>query len=243
MSIRIHTPLSLNQSSLITLDSNAAHHLTTVLRKKAGFTFNIFDNSGTEFSATIIDINKREVKIEVLEQLYTELPTDLKITLFIALSKGDRMEFAIQKAVELGVHAITPIISEHTVVRLSAKRLERKTEQWQKLIISACEQSGRCLIPVLNQVCAIDQIITSPPTGLSLLLDHRSKQTLSQLEKPIASMNLLVGPEGGLSAIERENLIKAGFCGIRLGPRVLRTETAPMAALAAIQMLWGDFRV
>jgi 16S rRNA (uracil1498-N3)-methyltransferase len=243
MSIRIHTPLQLSQSTLITLDSNAAHHLTTVLRKKTGFSFKLFDGSGAEFSATIVKIDKREVEVEILEKLQTEQPTALEIALFIALSKGDRMDFALQKAVELGIHTITPIISERTVVRLSTKRLERKMEQWQKIIVSACEQSGRCLIPTLNSVCLIDQIATSPPTGLSILLDHRSELTLGQLEKPTTSVNLIVGPEGGLSAIERERLIGAGFSGIRLGPRVLRTETAPLAALAAIQMLWGDFRV
>jgi len=242
MSIRIHTPLPINQACSVTLDSIAAHHLTTVLRKKVGFVFKLFNGNGTEFSAKIIRIEKKKVDIEIIEALHTEIEAKLKLNLLIALSKGERMEFALQKAVELGVHSITPLISERTVVRLSTERLERKMDQWRKIIISACEQSGRCRIPVLAPVQLIDQTISTPPIGLSLLLDHRSDDSLSQIQAPLDQINLIVGPEGGWSENERQELINAGFKGIRLGPRVLRTETAPLAALAAIQTLWGDFR-
>ncbi|MCF6281337.1 MAG: 16S rRNA (uracil(1498)-N(3))-methyltransferase [Candidatus Polarisedimenticolaceae bacterium] len=241
MSIRIYTPLPLEQASLVMLDSIAAHHLATVLRKKPGFLFHLFNGSGAEFSAKILRIEKRGVEVEVIEHLHTETVTKLRLHLLIALSKGERMDFALQKAVELGVNSITPIISERTVVRLSAERLERKMDHWRKIIIAACEQSGRSLIPALMPIQSVDQTITSPPSGLSILLDHRSEQSLSQLDRPLGDLNLIVGPEGGLSANERQGLIGAGFSGIHLGPRVLRTETAPLAALAAIQTLWGDF--
>lgn len=243
MSIRIFTLQPIDQACRITLDSVAAHHLTTVLRKKVGFSFNIFNGDGAEFSAQISNIKKREVEVKVFELLYTESKANLELNLLIAVSKGERMEFALQKAVELGIHSITPIISERTVVKLSADRLKRKMEHWQKIIISACEQSGRCLIPTLSTTQPIQKVITSAPEGLSLLLDHRADNTLDQLNKPLGAVNLIVGPEGGLSENERQGLTNAGFKSVHLGPRVLRTETAPLAALAAMQALWGDFRV
>ncbi len=243
MSIRIHTPLPIDQACSITLDLVAAHHLARVLRKKVGFSFHIFNGNGTEYSARIISIVKRKVEIEIIEALHIEDEAKLKLHLLIALSKGERMDFALQKSVELGVHSITPVISERTVVRLPAERLERKMEQWRKIIISACEQSGRCLIPTLMPIQPIDQTISKPPVGLLLLLDHRSKNSLNQLNAPLDSINLIVGPEGGWSESERQRLLNAGFKGVQLGPRVLRTETAPLAALAAIQTLWGDFRL
>jgi len=243
MGIRIFTSQPIDQASLITLDSVAAHHLSTVLRKNVGFSFNIFNGNGAEFSAQISNIEKKEVEVKVVKLLHTEATAVLKFNLFIALSKGERMEFALQKAVELGIHSITPIISERTVVKLSADRLKRKMQHWQKIIISACEQSGRCLIPTLSTPQPIQKIIASPPAGLSLLLDPQANNRLNQLKKPLDAVNLIVGPEGGFSESEQQGLVNVGFKGVRLGPRILRTETAPLAALAAMQALWGDFRI
>ncbi len=240
MGIRIFTPQPIDQAGLITLDPVAAHHLSTVLRKKAGCLFNIFNGNGAEFSAQIRSIGRRAVEVDVIELLHTETKPDLEFNLFIALSKGERMEFALQKAVELGIHSITPIISERTVVKLSADRLKRKMQHWQKIIISACEQSGRCLIPTLFATQPIEKITAA---GLSLLLDPQANKTLNQLDKPLEAVNLIVGPEGGFSESEQQGLINIGFEGVRLGPRVLRTETAPLAALAAMQALWGEFRI
>ena len=243
MSVRIYTPLLLQPASSITLDPAASHHLAHVLRKKAGFCFNLFNGDGHEFSATIHNIHKRIVEVEVAELVHTEAEAILQLNLLMAISKGDRMEIALQKAVELGIHSITPIISERTVVRLSNERLSKKMDHWWKIIVSACEQSGRCRLPKLFPVQPIDQIVSNVPAGMSLILDHRGEQSLDQLTAPLSgSVNLTVGPEGGFSESERGGLVNAGFKMVPLGPRVLRTETAPLAALAAIQMLWGDFR-
>ena len=224
------------------LEPEASHHLAHVLRKKAGSVFSLFNGDGREFSARISDIRKRSVTAELTSLLYTEITPNLSFTLLIAISKGERLDFALQKAVELGIDRIIPLISERTVVRLSAERLERKMEHWGKIIISACEQSGRCRLPDLWPVEQLNHRFLNPLPGKSLLLDHRGEQCLNQIERPRDAVNLLVGPEGGLSDAERAFLEVGGVEAVRLGPRVLRTETAPLAALAAMQMLWGDFR-
>ena len=242
MTVRIYTPQPLKQGISVTLDPDSAHHLSTVLRKRPGFEFNLFNGDGSEFGARICRCQKKSVVIEVVKQLHCEPEPDLKLNLFIAISKGERMDFALQKAVELGISSVTPIISERTVVRLSAERLNKRESHWRKIIISASEQSGRCRIPELNPSQQIDHLISNPAPGKSFLLDHRSRHSFDQLTAPQDNLNLIIGPEGGLSESEQESLVNAGCVAVRLGPRVLRTETAPLAALAVIQALWGDFR-
>lgn len=152
------------------------------------------------------------------------------------------MDYALQKAVELGVSNIHPIFTERCMVKLEGKRLKHRLEHWEKLLINACEQSGRCRLPKLLTPSALSPALINMPDGACLLLHHLSEQTLMDLEKPQGELTILVGPEGGLSPAERKLAMQSGFTAIRLGPRIMRTETAPLAAIAAIQTLWGDFR-
>jgi 16S rRNA (uracil1498-N3)-methyltransferase len=150
------------------------------------------------------------------------------------------MDFAIQKSVELGVHAITPLHTERSLVQLEGERLKKRLEHWQGVVVSACEQSGRARIPRLRTPVPLDDWLSTHPQGL--LLFHGAEHSLADLPPPGEDLNLLIGPEGGLSEAERGRALAAGFSAVRLGPRILRTETAPLAALAAIQVLWGDLR-
>ena len=152
------------------------------------------------------------------------------------------MDFAIQKSVELGVTEITPLFTEHGVVRLQGERLEKRQQHWHQIMVSACEQSGRCRLPQLNQCSKIDQWLEQPPReGTSLVLNHQASSKISEVEQPDGKINILIGPEGGLSEEEIHAAEANGFIGVCMGPRVLRTETAPLAAIAVIQTLWGDF--
>ena len=146
------------------------------------------------------------------------------------------------KAVELGVSVLQPLFTERCQVKLSGQRRAQRLAHWRRLIISACEQSGRCRIPELANPETLAASLHRQRPGVSLLLDPRSRQTLQELPEPQTGVTLLVGPEGGLSEAERALALQQGFIGVRLGPRILRTETAPLAAIAALQTLWGDFR-
>jgi len=158
----------------------------------------------------------------------------------VGISRGERMDFAIQKSVELGVFAITPLLTERGVVQLRAERQAKRMAHWQGVLVSACEQSGRSRMPTLHPSATLGDWLATQRDGL--MLYHRAADTLASVPHPGSSLKLLVGPEGGLSEEERAMALASGFRGVRLGPRVLRTETAPLAAIAAIQALWGDFR-
>ncbi|MES9877656.1 MAG: 16S rRNA (uracil(1498)-N(3))-methyltransferase [Candidatus Sedimenticola sp. PURPLELP] len=239
---RIYTQQSLNPGNRVMLEEGPARHLVQVLRLKAGAELTLFNGKGSEFSARIGTIGKRSVEVEVLEQTARETEPTLQISLGIGISKGERMDFAVQKAVELGVTEITPLVTERCVVRLSRERMEKRCNHWRQVAVSACEQSGRCFVPAINTARKLQDWIESSDDLAGLLLDHRSEQTLQHLPVPTSGVRLLVGPEGGLSEDERSQALRHQFTEVRLGPRVLRTETAPLAAIAAIQTLWGDFR-
>lgn len=225
------------------LEESPARHLVQVLRLKPGAEIVLFNGDGHDYAARLAEVSRRATSATVDQRLEpAEVPAPLQVHLAIGISKGERMDFAIQKAVELGVTGITPLITERCQVRLPSERQEKRLQHWQQVIISACEQSGRRCIPVLNQVSELNEWLGSGTVPGGLLLDHRAEQALHKLEPPKGAVTLLIGPEGGLSADERTRAASAGFTGVRLGPRVLRTETAPLAAIAAIQTLWGDFR-
>lgn len=225
------------------LEESPARHLVQVLRLKAGAAITLFNGDGHDYSAHLEEASRRTTRAKVDQRLEpAEAPAALPIHLAIGISKGERMDFAIQKAVELGVADITPLITERCVVRLPNDRQEKRLQHWQQVIIAACEQSGRRYIPALNNAMKLTDWLRSRTPSGGLLLDHRAEHALHELEPPKGEVALLIGPEGGLSADERTRAAAAGFTGVRLGPRVLRTETAPLAAIAAIQTLWGDFR-
>ncbi|MES9897493.1 MAG: 16S rRNA (uracil(1498)-N(3))-methyltransferase [Sedimenticola sp.] len=240
---RVYTEHHLSVNSEVVLEKGPSRHLIQVLRLKLGARVTLFNGDGHNYPARLIEVDRRTAVAEIIRQEVAEAAPALKIALGIGISKGERMDFAIQKAVELGVGAITPLTSERCVIRLSPERMEKRLAHWRNILISACEQSGRCRLPKLLQTETLEGWLKQHTSESGILLDHRSKKNLSELPTPSADdvVHLLVGPEGGLTVTEREGAEKHGFNGVRLGPRILRTETAPLAAIAAMQVLWGDF--
>jgi 16S rRNA (uracil1498-N3)-methyltransferase len=224
----------------ITLDEPVCRYISQVLRMRVGQRFTLFDGGGSDFEAELKTADRRGCSARVIRETSREPPSRLKLHLGIGISRGERMDFAIQKSVELGVAAITPLFTARSMVQLKADRRDKRLVHWQGVIRSACEQSGRSLIPQLHPPTGLPEWLTAYPGGL--MLHHKAKDTLATRPPPGTDLNLLIGPEGGLSEAERMLAVASGFTGVRLGPRVLRTETAPIAALAAIQVLWGDFR-
>lgn len=237
---RIYTDQPLQTGSTLDLDERSARYVSQVLRLRVGDNLVLFDGSGRDFAAELTRCDRRACRALITAPLASEPEALLSIHLGIGISRGERMDFAIQKSVELGVSTITPLLTERSVVQLKSERLDKRIAHWQGVMISACEQSGRSLLPTLHRPAALSAWLDGQRDGL--MLYHRAQQTLATLAAPGDKLNLLIGPEGGLSEDERKLAVNAGFRGVRLGPRVLRTETAPIAALAAIQMLWGDFR-
>ncbi len=238
---RIFHPQPLAANTQLALDDNAARHVAKVLRLGVGAELTLFDGYGGEYPATIVDAGKRQLLVELGAVQNRDIESPLQVTLAQGVSKGDRMDYTIQKAVELGVSRIAPIDTERSVVNLKGDRLEKKLNHWHGVIISACEQCGRNTLPELFPLQSFDRWLQNPVQGSGLLLDHRAKLTVGSIPETDA-VTLLIGPEGGLSEQERERAYAAGYQGMRLGPRVLRTETAALTALAALQSRWGDLR-
>lgn len=225
----------------LTLPAQPTQHLVQVLRLGAGDALILFNGDGCDRPARILAPARAGAQVEVGRPGAPEPEPALGLHLGMGISKGERMDFALQKAVELGVTRVTPLLTRRTVVKLPADRAARRAEHWRRVMISACEQSGRRRLPLLGPISVLTGWLEADhPYGL--MLDHRSPTPLPALPAPGDSVTLLVGPEGGLAEEERTEAARAGFRGVRLGPRILRTETAPLAALATIQALWGDFR-
>lgn len=232
----IDAPLALGQHEL---PETQAHYIGRVLRHAVGDTVQLFDGSGNEFLGELIEVGKKNVRVELREVFAGLAESPLHIHLGQGLSRGERMDWAIQKACELGANAITPIVSSRCEVRLKDERADKRMAHWRQVAISACEQCGRSVIPVIH-----------PPLGLSDwlgLVEAELKLVLHPVAEPLAShgkpqsLAFLIGPEGGLADAEVAQAKNAGFHAARLGPRVLRTETAPVVALSVAQQLWGDF--
>ena len=240
---RVHVPSALAPGAMVPLQSAAAHHLSRVLRAAVGDEIVVF-NDGSEFAATITRIDKQGVTVKLGARNVVDRETPLACTLAQAISGGERMDFTLQKAVELGVARVQPLYTERSIVRLDAARGTKRIAHWRQVLVSACEQCGRNTLPELAApVPLIDWVggLSSAQAGeLRLLLSPRASARLAELSQPRVVI-LLAGPEGGFSAVETELAQLRGFIEVRLGPRVLRTETAALAALAAVQTLWGDF--
>lgn len=237
---RIYTDSPLSEGSHADLDENAAQHVGRVLRMQPGQELKLFNGDGCDYPATITEAGKKRVEVLVgaAEPNHTESP--LQITLGQTLSKGDRMDYAVQKAVEMGATRIVPLTTERCDVKLKGDREEKRLRHWRSVAISAAEQCGRARVPEILSVMTVDQWLEhSRSCDLRLVLHHRTDQSLDTLAKP-DNIALMVGPEGGLTAEEITRAEKQGFLPVALGPRVLRTETAPVAAMALCQWLWGD---
>ncbi|WP_105900847.1 16S rRNA (uracil(1498)-N(3))-methyltransferase [Vibrio gangliei] len=237
---RIYHPQTINGLGTLSLSDDAAGHVGRVLRMTTGQDVLLFDGSGAEFPATINEVSKKNVTVEVKERIERSIESSLNLHLGQVISRGDKMEFTIQKAVELGVNTITPLISERCGVKLNAERFEKKLQQWQKIVIAACEQCGRNVVPEVRPLMQLEQWCAEDYDGLKLNLHPRAKYSINTLPEPVNKVRLLIGPEGGLSDEEIQMTEQYQFEETLLGPRVLRTETAGLAAITALQVRFGD---
>ncbi|HDY98951.1 MAG TPA: 16S rRNA (uracil(1498)-N(3))-methyltransferase [Pseudomonas sabulinigri] len=236
---RFYLDTPLNQGEQ-TLTGDVAHYIARVLRLGPGAPVQIFNGSGQEWPGEVVAAGKREVVVKLQAPVEGMPESPLHTHLGQTMSRGDRMDWAIQKAVELGVNQITPLLTERCEVKLQGERADKRQAHWQQVAVSACEQCGRSVVPVIHPPVALQDWMASLTSDLKLVLHHRTEQDLDQLPHP-TSLALLIGPEGGLSADEIQQAEAAGFIAARFGPRVLRTETAPVVALSMAQQRWGDF--
>lgn len=236
---RFFLPQILNSGAIVRLEEESAHYLRTVLRLKKGAELIVFNGEGGEYPAVVVEAHKEAVCVALGELNPREAESPLRTHLGLGISRGERMDLAIQKAVELGVSAITPLFAERCVVQLDEARKDQRLRHWRKVAQSACEQCGRNRLPDIFEPMKLEKWVEGQ-RGLRLFLHPHGGKILSELPPPEGPVCLLSGPEGGFADHERKSVLEAGFIALRLGPRVLRTETAALAALAAIQTVWGD---
>lgn len=239
---RLYTPQAFIQGDELSITGQAAHHVAHVLRLSNGAAVQVFDGSGCEHRAIVKTINRSAVMLEIAEPVAVRPESSLDITLLQGIARNDRMDLILQKATELGVKAIQPLWTQRCQTHLKGSRLEKRFKHWQGIIVSACEQCGRATIPRLAAARNYsDWMGIQETSGLRLLLQPDSETGMGTLQPPDERIYVLIGPEGGLDPDEQILAESAGFTGVCLGPRILRTETAAMATLASIQTLWGDF--
>jgi 16S rRNA (uracil1498-N3)-methyltransferase len=235
------SPLALNAD--IQLSENAAAHATRALRLNVGDNAIIFNGDGFDYECTLTSVKKNTVRATITDAKKINSESPLNITLLQGISSGDRMDFTIQKAVELGVKQIQPINSQRSVVKLTPDRAEKRIEHWQNVAISACEQSGRAFVPKVLAPLSLESWLSQNPYSNTtrILLNPIGAKRLTEIEKPASTIELLIGAEGGLSQAEINLASAQYFQSIILGPRILRTETAALTAISVMQSLWGDF--
>ena len=239
---RFYCPCDLISGQQLALPEMAAHHASRVLRLQAGDVVTLFNGAGGQFPASIRAIDRREVIVLIGEWQAIECESPLTIILAQALSTGEKMDFTLQKAVELGATEIQPLASSRSVVRLSGERAQKRVEHWQNIVVAACEQCGRNRVPVVRQIKPfLTWLSEKQGPGLRLMMSPTAAISLRNLPRPDGPITLLAGPEGGFTDAEIVAAQACGFTSVRLGARVLRTETAALAGLSAIQTLWGDF--
>jgi len=227
----------------VTVTGQPAHHATQVLRLRPGAVIRLFNGHGQEWDAVLQEIRRAEIRLDVGVPVETIAEPSLCITLAQGIARNDRMDFILQKSVELGISRIQPLWMQRCQTRIRGERLEKRLGHWQGVITSACEQCGRSTLPELHWPEDYTTWISrQDPSSLGLLLQPDSTQNLHELPTPKKDIVVLVGPEGGLNEEEQRLAAVSDFRGIRLGQRILRTETAALSALASIQTLWGDFR-
>ncbi len=237
---RIYHPDLISVDQQISLTSEASNHLINVLRVQAGQALVLFNGDNNEYPAELVVANKRKCEVIIDAKLSLTVESPLKIHLGQGVSRGDRMDLVIQKAVELGVDEITPVVTERCGVKLNAERWQKKVLQWQKLIASSCEQCGRNQLPKIHPAIPLADWISQSTKKLRITLHPRAIRGVKGLSLPNAGVRLLIGPEGGFSDSEIYATEQAGFQTFHMGPRILRTETAAIAAIASLQSIHGD---
>ena len=237
---RLYTAALLSTGKIIELDEDNGHYVRTVLRLKKDAEIILFNGQGGEYLCTVAEVSRKTVLIAIEQWTDRSVESSLQISLGLGIARGDRMDLVVQKAVELGVNRITPLMTERCVVQFKGEKKPQRLLHWQKIVQHAAEQSGRTILPTLLEVEALHNWVNQQQ-GLKVFLDPYAKTSLTELKPESMSVTLLTGPEGGFSSQERDLATAAGFIPVRLGARILRTETASLAALAAVQLLWGDF--
>ena len=238
---RFYVDFALSPDSVVELPDNVVRHLN-VLRVKNTEEIVLFNGNGKSYPALPEVLEKRHASVRILREEATDNESPLNITLVQAVSAAERMDFTLQKSVELGVAEIRPVISERCVVRLSGERAEKRVARWQEIVVSACEQSGRNIVPKVLPLTTYAQALQQlPQETTKLLMSLNRAQKLSDVRPQSGKVVFMVGPEGGWTEKEEQQAFDAGFQSVTLGKRVLRTETASLAAIAAMQTLWGDF--
>lgn len=238
---RFHCPVPLQPGCSVALPDAVARHAIGALRLRDGETVTLFNGDGHEYTGILR--THGPATAEILAQRTPERESPLRIVLAQGVSSGERMDMTIQKSVELGIAAIQPLTMRRSIVRLNAEKSLKRRSHWQGVAISACEQCGRNQVPEVADIAEFPLWCRTWKAngGIGLMLDPEARQTLAALSRPEGPITLLAGPEGGFDPAESQAAQAAGFIGVRLGPRILRTETAALAAIAALQMHWGDF--
>ncbi len=224
----------------ISLDKDTSRYLIQVLRCKSGQEVQLFNGMGLQCNGQLQIYNRKEATVCLTSCILLDRESPLDIHLVLGISKGERMDTAIQKAVELGVKHLLPLQTEYSVVNLNAERAEKRLQHWQGIITSACEQCGRNTLPVLHSVQTLNDWLAQDRPAMSWMFSPQSRQTLSSQARPEHGVSVLIGPEGGFSENETRLASANGVTAINFGPRILRTETAAIASICAIQTLWGD---
>jgi 16S rRNA (uracil1498-N3)-methyltransferase len=239
---RLYIEDGCHSGSTVQLDPERSRYLTRVLRLRAGDPLRVFDGSGSEYAATLSRIDKSGAWLQIGDGTTPERESGLKVHLVQGISRGERMDFVVQKATELGVKRITPVLSEHGVVKLDGQRALKRREHWQKVAASACEQCGRVRLPLVDPPMPLKSWFGQPPPSVDteIILQPGAPTALGAISAPVTKICILIGPEGGFSDNEYDDAKVAGFLPVSLGPRILRTETAAVAALALLQSRWGD---
>ena len=240
MNPRFFCPDGLLPASDMPLPAAVAHHAERVLRLAVGDPVTLFDGQGGECAASILAFGKQPLA-RLGPRLAIECESPLQITLVQALASGDKMDWVVQKAVELGVAEVQPVAAERSVLKLAGERADKRVAHWQQVAVAACEQSGRNRVPVVGEILPLAKYLARPFDGTRLILAPGADGALARKARPDRPVAILIGPEGGWSPAELDLAARAGCAPLALGPRVLRTETAGLAALAAMQTVWGDF--
>lgn len=239
---RLYTPQPLDSDQTISLDKAASHYLSQVIRHSEKAPLILFNGTGGEYHGEVLEIGKHTtIQINHYDPITRTSP--LTIELGQGLARGDRMDLIIQKATELGVQSIVPLKTEKSLVKLDAKRSDKRQQHWEKIAISACEQSGLNRLPIITPISTLAAWAAQPFEGLSIVLDPRASQTLESYAcEPPKQVRLAIGSESGWSEKESGYLSQEGFIALRLGPRILRTETASLVMLSLLQGRWGDLK-
>lgn len=241
--IRVYTEAPLAISTTTVLSKEASHHLLRVLRSRPNDRITLFNGLGGNYTGRIVSGCPRGVEVEILDFEPEQAEPELLITLGLGISRSLHMDYAVQKSVELGVHGIVPLFTARGNVQLDHHRTRTRMEHWKKIVIHACEQSGRNTLPVLGTPRDVDEWVSSDPNPARLMLAPSARQTLAGFTAlDERDVSILIGPEGGLTDTEEQAAEQHGYIPVKLGPRTLRTETAAVAAVTALQVLWGDLR-